>query len=145
MSSLQEKLAEQQLKRQAQMQAYLTELENWVKKNFPNAQKTESGLYYVVTKKGTGSKTEKGKNTTVHYTGKLTDGSVFDTSKKRGQPFTFKLGAGQVIASWDEGVALLNGGDHATLICPYFLAYGEGGYPPVIPARATLVFDVEVI
>ena len=80
----------------------------------------------------------------MHYTGSLTSGKVFDSSYKRNEPISFPLGMGRVIKGWDEGIALLNVGGKAKLIIPYFLAYGEEGHPPVIPARATLIFDVEL-
>ena len=78
-------------------------------------------------------------------TGFLTDGTVFDSSVARGTPIAFPIGAGRVIAGWDEGIAMLSSGSKAKLIIPYFLAYGEQGRPPVIPAKATLIFDVELV
>jgi peptidylprolyl isomerase len=87
----------------------------------------------------------KGDKVKVHYSGFLLDGSLFDSSVERGQPFEFYLGQGMVIKGWDEGIALLHKGEKAQLIIPYNLAYGEHGHPPVIPAKATLVFDVELI
>ena len=87
----------------------------------------------------------KGNSVKVHYSGFLLDGSCFDSSVERGQPFEFGLGAGMVIKGWDEGIALLHKGEKAQLILPYNLAYGEAGHPPVIPAKATLIFDVELI
>jgi FKBP-type peptidyl-prolyl cis-trans isomerase len=80
----------------------------------------------------------------VHYTGKLLDGTVFDSSVSR-QPFKFKLGSGQVIKCWDEGVAQLQVGSQATLTCPPDMAYGSRGAGGVIPPNATLTFDVEVL
>ncbi|MBN4051275.1 FKBP-type peptidyl-prolyl cis-trans isomerase [bacterium AH-315-M05] len=106
---------------------------------------TTSGLQYVITKKGDGKKPKKGDKVVVHYTGKLTDGSVFDSSVERGQPFSFNLGVGQVIKGWDEGIALLQVGDKATFTIPPELGYGKRGSPPVIPADATLIFDVELM
>ncbi|HXC06700.1 MAG TPA: FKBP-type peptidyl-prolyl cis-trans isomerase [Bacteroidia bacterium] len=86
-----------------------------------------------------------GNKVKVHYSGFLLDGSMFDSSVERGQPFEFSLGQGMVIKGWDEGIALLHKGEKAKLIVPYQLAYGERGHPPQIPAKATLVFDVELV
>jgi peptidylprolyl isomerase len=105
---------------------------------------TASGLKYIVVQKGAGAKAENGKMVSVHYTGYLQDGSTFDSSVERGEPFSFMLGAGQVIKGWDEGIALLNVGSKARLIIPYNLAYGERGQGP-IPPKATLIFDVELL
>tara|TARA_B100000900_G_scaffold408162_1_gene421999 strand:+ start:425 stop:1204 length:780 start_codon:yes stop_codon:yes gene_type:complete len=108
---------------------------------------TESGLQYEITKKGTGEQPQAGDKVTVHYTGFLTDSAKtkFDSSVDRGQPFTFKLGKGQVIKGWDEGLALLSVGDNATFTIPSDLAYGERGAGGVIPPNADLIFEVELI
>jgi FKBP-type peptidyl-prolyl cis-trans isomerase len=103
-------------------------------------------------KVGTGAAAVSGKQVTVHYTGWLHDpkaadkhGKKFDSSKDHGEPFTFKLGAGQVIAGWDQGVAGMKVGGTRSLIIPSALGYGSRGAGGVIPANATLVFDVELL
>lgn len=108
--------------------------------------KTNSGLKVImVEKKPNAAATQSGKKVIMNYTGYLLDGSHFDSSVERNQPFPFVLGQGQVIKGWDEGVAMLKEGEKARLIIPHTLGYGERGYPPVIPQNATLIFDVEVV
>ncbi|RYZ33772.1 MAG: peptidylprolyl isomerase [Sphingobacteriales bacterium] len=109
------------------------------------AERTPSGLYYVITKQGTGAKPTSGQTVTVHYTGTTMDGKKFDSSVDRGQPFEFPLGQGRVIPGWDEGIALLNKGSKATFIIPSPMAYGAQSPSPDIPANSILVFDVELI
>lgn len=109
------------------------------------AEVTSSGLQYIVLNKGTGAKAENGKMVKVHYSGFLEDWKKFDSSVDRGQPIEFQLGSGQVIKGWDEGIGKMNIGDKMRLIIPYHLAYGEAGRAPIIPAKATLIFDVELI
>ncbi len=128
---------------QEQLQA-VAEFNIYVQKTYPTAKNTSSGLHYIIEEQGTGAKAEKHREVSVHYTGALTNGSVFDSSHKRNQPISFPLGLGRVIKGWDEGIALLNVGGKAKLIIPYFLAYGAQGRPPVIPPKATLIFDVEL-
>ena len=108
---------------------------------------TASGLKYIVVCKGDPNavKAENGKTVKVHYSGFLTNWKLFDSSVQRDQPYEFPLGMGQVIQGWDEGIALMHVGEKMRLIIPYQLAYGEGGRPPVIPAKATLIFDVELL
>jgi FKBP-type peptidyl-prolyl cis-trans isomerase len=96
-------------------------------------------------KQGTGAEATAGKNVTVHYVGTLTDGKKFDSSRDRGKGFSFKLGAGQVIKGWDQGVAGMKVGGMRKLTIPSSLAYGDRGFPPVIPPGATLVFEVELL
>ena len=106
--------------------------------------KTESGLYYKILEKGNGTKAQKGKTVSVHYSGALDNGQVFDSSYKRNQPIEFALGVGQVISGWDEGISLLNVGDKARFVIPPHLGYGSQGAGGVIPPNAILVFDVEL-
>ena len=94
---------------------------------------------------GSGPKPQTGDTDTVHYTGWLTDGTKFDSSVDRNEPFQFALGTGQVIAGWDEGVAAMQQGDKVRLTIPHQKAYGEHGYPGAIPPRATLIFEVELL
>jgi FKBP-type peptidyl-prolyl cis-trans isomerase FkpA len=94
---------------------------------------------------GNGVVPKQGDTVTVHYTGWLTDGTKFDSSVDRDQPFTFVLGTGQVIQGWDKGVAAMRLGDKARLTIPPELAYGEPGYPGAIPPNATLIFEVELL
>jgi FKBP-type peptidyl-prolyl cis-trans isomerase FkpA len=96
-------------------------------------------------KPGTGDEAVAGKQVTVHYVGTLTDGTKFDSSRDRGKGFSFRLGSGQVIKGWDQGVAGMKVGGLRKLTIPSDLAYGDRGFPPVIPPRATLVFEVELL
>ncbi|MBL4669441.1 MAG: FKBP-type peptidyl-prolyl cis-trans isomerase [Flavobacteriales bacterium] len=105
---------------------------------------TASGLKYILTKHGKGEQPTKGSYVSVHYVGKLLDGQIFDTSRK-GKPFSFHLGLGEVIEGWDEGIALLKVGDEATFTIPANLAYGDEGAGPLIKAGTTLVFEVELM
>lgn len=94
---------------------------------------------------GGGAAPKQGDTVTVHYTGWLTDGTKFDSSVDRDEPFAFVLGAGQVIQGWDQGVAGMRIGDKARLTIPPELAYGRAGYPGAIPPNATLIFEVELL
>ena len=106
---------------------------------------TASGLKYTDTKVGTGAEAKAGQTAVVHYTGYLTNGTKFDSSKDRGQPFSFPLGGGQVIKGWDEGVQGMKVGGARKLTIPANLGYGAQGAGGVIPPNATLVFDVELL
>ncbi|ENA1802584.1 peptidylprolyl isomerase [Flavobacterium psychrophilum] len=107
--------------------------------------KTQSGLRYKMIQKGSGKKAENGKTVSVHYEGSLESGKVFDSSYPRKKPIDFKLGQGQVIEGWDEGIALLQVGDKARFVIPSHLAYGSRGAGGAIPPNATLIFDVELM
>jgi peptidylprolyl isomerase len=107
--------------------------------------KTASGLDYTEIEAGTGVAPQTGDIVQVHYTGTLTDGTKFDSSHDRGQPLEFTLGRGQVIAGWDEGIALMKVGGKASLVIPPELGYGARGAGGVIPPNATLHFDVELV
>jgi len=96
-------------------------------------------------KVGDGREAKAGDRVTVHYVGTLTDGTKFDSSRDRGQGFTFELGAGRVIQGWDRGVAGMKIGGLRKLTIPPELAYGTRGFPPVIPPSSTLVFEVELL
>ena len=117
----------------------------FVAKNYPNATTLPSGLAYIIEKKGTGENAKAGQKVSVHYNGVLENGNKFDNSYERGQPIEFPLGQGMVIPGWEEGIALLNKGAKGKLIIPYWLAYGEQGRSPVIPPKAILIFDTELM
>lgn len=106
---------------------------------------TASGLKYEDVKQGTGEAATAGKTVSVHYTGWLTNGTKFDSSKDRGQPFEFPLGGGRVIKGWDEGVQGMKVGGVRKLTIPSSLGYGSRGAGGVIPPDATLVFEVELL
>ena len=107
--------------------------------------KEPSGLHYQDVTTGSGTEATPGHAVTVHYTGWLPNGKKFDSSRDHGEPFTFTLGAGQVITGWDQGVAGMRVGGRRKLVLPPDLGYGAAGAPPDIPPNATLVFDVELL
>ena len=121
------------------------DLANYLAKNGIVAEPTETGLYYVMTEEGNGEHPEVGKPVTMHYTGKLLDGTVFDSSVERGEPFQFVLGVGQVIAGWDEGVQLMTKGEKGVFYIPYYMGYGERQAGEQIVPFSNLIFEVELI
>ncbi|WP_342349566.1 FKBP-type peptidyl-prolyl cis-trans isomerase [uncultured Nitrospira sp.] len=106
---------------------------------------TPSGLQYVDLARGSGREAHAGETAIVHYTGTLTDGTKFDSSKDRNSPFSFRLGAGSVIKGWDEGVEGMNIGGIRKLIIPPQLGYGSRGAGSAVPPNATLIFEVELL
>jgi FKBP-type peptidyl-prolyl cis-trans isomerase len=116
-----------------------------VEKNWPDAKKTSTGLRSVVVKEGAGELVKSGDLVSVLYKGQLLDGKVFDETKSADKPFSFRVGRGQVIDGWEQGLQLMRPGEKRILIVPFELGYGTRGDPPKIPKRATLVFEVEVV
>ena len=113
--------------------------------NKEDVKTTDSGLRYVEIEKGDGDVPQSGQTVVVHYTGSLADGTKFDSSRDRDRPFSFKLGQGQVIQGWEEGIATMHVGGRRQLIIPPELGYGQKGAGGVIPPNATLIFDVELL
>ena len=105
----------------------------------------ESGLYFIESARGEGPKVTPGSTVSVHYEGRLLDGTVFDSSYERGEPLDFIVGMGQVIPGWDEGIARMHVGGKAMLVIPSHLGYGDRGAGALIPPFSTLVFEVEVV
>ena len=121
------------------------ELQLYFAENHIVATPTASGLYYVMTEEGNGEMPEKGNNVKVHYTGKLLDGKVFDSSVERGEPIEIPIGMGYVIPGWDEGIMMMSKGEKGVLYIPYYLGYGDRGAGADIPPFANLIFEVELI
>lgn len=119
-----------------------------IRHNYPTASRTKSGMLYLIRAPGVGGPADVphvGDEVIAHYDGRLLDGTPFDSSYKQGVPFTFRVGTGAVIKGWDEAFLTMRKGEKRTLVIPYWLAYGITGRPPNIPAKATLVFEVELI
>ncbi|HRE82712.1 MAG TPA: FKBP-type peptidyl-prolyl cis-trans isomerase [Opitutaceae bacterium] len=116
-----------------------------VEKTWPTARRTSTGLRTLVLKEGTGDQPKKGDVVSVVYVGKLLDGTIFDQATDPAKPFTFRVGRGQVIEGWEEGLQLTRVGERRLFIVPFELGYGTRGSLPKIPKRATLVFEVELL
>lgn len=121
------------------------QLSDYFAKNKIKVKPTASGLYYVRTEKGNGEKPKPGQMVTVNYTGKLLDGTVFDSSYDRGEPFVIPIGVGQVIPGWDEGILLMSKGEKGVLYIPYYLAYGDMQAGDKITPFSNLIFEVELV
>jgi FKBP-type peptidyl-prolyl cis-trans isomerase len=106
---------------------------------------TPSGLRYIDEVIGTGDNPKPGQNVTVHYTGTLENGTKFDSSVDRGQPYTFPIGTGVVVKGWDDGIMTMKVGGKRRLIIPANLGYGAAGRPPKIPPNSTLLFEIELL
>ena len=132
-------------KKESMVKATKDAFENEMEDLIGGMQKTSSGLYYTITREGTGEEPAKGSNVSVHYRGMMLDGTVFDSSYERNEPINFPLGQGRVIKGWDEGIALLKKGSAAKLVIPSELAYGSRGAGEIIPPETTLIFEVELV
>jgi len=126
-------------------QASSTEANDLMLEDNQNVVTTPSGLQYIDLVEGTGATPQTGQKVTVHYTGTLQDGTKFDSSRDRNRPFEFRIGQGQVIRGWDEGLSTMKVGGQRQLIIPPELGYGARGAGGVIPPNATLIFDVELL
>merc|ERR1712000_42651 len=117
------------------------------KKSSKNSKKIlqKMGVEIQIITNGQGNSPAKGQTVKVHYVGTLTNGNKFDSSRDRGKPFVFKLGQGEVIKGWDEGVSQMKLGEKSKLTCSPDYAYGARGFPPIIPPNSTLVFEVELL
>ena len=136
--SIKNRYPEETEKAAAEMQSYFAE-------NQIVASPTASGLYYVMTQEGNGEMPKVGSNVKVHYTGKLLNGNVFESSIERGEPIEVTIGMGYVIPGWDEGIMMMSKGEKGVLYSPYYLGYGDRGAGPAIPPFTNLIFEVELI
>jgi len=137
-----ERIAKASAMTEAEYRVYLL---NEIRKKYPNAQQTESGLVYVIQTEGNGTKANKGDNVSTHYTGTFLNGTKFDSSRDRNQPLDFTHNVGQMIAGYDEAVSILSKGGRGIFVIPYFKAYGAAGRPGGIPPYSDLVFDIELL
>lgn len=135
----------EQAKKEAELVAEKEKFAAMVKGKYPNAIMLPSGLAYEMIQNGNGENAKAGNTVRVHYLGIFEDGKKFDSSYDRKEPIEFPLGSRMVIPGWEEGIALLNTGAKAKLIIPYWLGYGENGRAPVIPEKATLIFETELV
>ena len=143
--SKEEMEAERKKVEEAAKSENMKQLKDYFAKNNIKAQSLESGLHYVVDKAGSGENPKAGQTVKVHYTGTLLDGTKFDSSVDRGQPFEFPLGQGRVIKGWDTGIPLFKKGGKGTLYIPSHLGYGSRGAGANIPPNAVLVFEIELL
>lgn len=147
---LNEILSEEEMQRRKEEEAMAaraeeqTAMDNYLRENYPDAIPSRTGLYYHRIQIGTGDQPVPGSMVKVHYTGYLLDGTKFDSSFDRGQPYEFPLGQGEVIKGWDEGISYMRKGETGVLIVPSSLGYGERGSRS-IPPFSSLVFEVELV
>ncbi len=137
--------AEQKIEMEKTLKEEDKNMQEYFAKNNLKPTKTASGLYYTITKEGTGDQIKSGQTVSMHYTGKLLNGSTFDSNQEPAKPFEFPVGQGRVIKGWDEGVVLLKKGTKASFYIPSGMAYGPQSPTPAIPPNSPLVFDVEVL
>ena len=142
--SMEEKISQMKVDYPVETEKAAQQLADYFAKNKIKAKPTASGLYYVKTQDGNGEKPKVGQMVEVHYTGKLLDGTVFDSSIERGEPIFVPIGVGQVIPGWDEGIMMMSKGEKGMLYIPYYLAYGDRE-TGVIPPFSNLIFEVELI
>ncbi len=133
-------LQHKQLKRQEQLM-----LRQYIEENAVGVKPTQSGLYYIEKKRGRGKRAVNGDSLLVHYTGKLINGQIFDSSYDRNEIFLFTLGDSKIIKAWNEGFSFMREGGEATFIIPSELAYGDRGYSTIIPPFASLIFEVKLV
>ena len=129
----------------AETERAYAEMQQYFALNNVSTTPTATGLYYVMTEEGNGEMPQKGDNVKVHYTGKLLDGTVFDSSIERGEPIEIPIGMGYVIPGWDEGIMMMSKGEKGVLYIPYYLGYGDRGAGADIPPFANLIFEVELV
>ncbi len=140
-----ERIAKMKEEHAEETAAAAQQLAEYLAKNKIEVEPTPSGLVYVMTQEGNGEKPESGQMVKVHYTGKLLDGTVFDSSVERGEPISIPIGVGQVIPGWDEGIMMMSKGEKGVLYIPYYLAYGDRQAGDKIVPFSNLIFDVELI
>ena len=140
-----ENITAMQEAKKKQEEADKREFWEFVNTKYPSAARTESGLAYIITEEGEGDKPKAGNTVSAHYTGTFKDGKKFDSSYDRNQPIAFPVGQRRMIPGFEEGSLMLGKGGKATLIIPFWLAYGVGGRPPQIPPKAVLIFEIEIV
>lgn len=137
-----ERIAKAAAMSEAEYRVYLL---NEIRKTYPNAKQTESGLVYVIQKEGNGEKAKKGDQVSTHYVGTFLNGTKFDSSRDRNQPLDFTHDVKQMIAGYDEAISILSKGGRGIFVIPYFKAYGAAGRPGGIPPYSDLMFDIELL
>ena len=145
LAKVDERAAAERKRKQEKAAAFIAEQVTQIEKEYSDFAKDARGIYYKTTREGAGAKTGVYKNVATHYTGKLLNGEVFDTSLDRGETLDFTTGAGRMIPGFDYHVQDMKVGEKRTVILPPAMAYGEEGYPGVIPGNAYLIFEIELV